>query len=105
MQALLRTMFRAAAQRYVKAGTSTYGVISRAESGRTGTALEILEFSFQCKEKYGRIFEKHEEVLDQNIQHRGDVRFSIGVALALALPAIIGLGICIAAESIILRAS
>jgi hypothetical protein len=45
------------------------------------------------------------KVLDQKIQHRSDVRFSIGVALALALPAFIGLGIYIAAESIILRAS
>jgi hypothetical protein len=41
------------------------------------------------------------KVLDQKIQHRGDVRFSIGVALALALPAFIGLGIYIAAESLL----
>jgi hypothetical protein len=44
-------------------------------------------------------------VLNQKIQSRGDIRFLIGVALALALPAIIGLGIYVAAESIILRAS
>jgi hypothetical protein len=42
---------------------------------------------------------------NQKIQHHGDILFSIGVALALALPAFIGLGIYIAAESIILRAS
>jgi hypothetical protein len=43
--------------------------------------------------------------MDQKIQHRADVRFAIGVALAMALPAIIGFGIYVAAESIILRAS
>lgn len=45
------------------------------------------------------------KVLDRSIQRRGDVRFAIGVALALALPALIGLGVYVAAESIILRAS
>jgi len=44
-------------------------------------------------------------VLDREIQRRADVRFAIGVALALALPAFIGLGVYAAAESIILRAS
>jgi len=44
-------------------------------------------------------------VLDREIQRRADVRFAIGVALALALPAFIGLGLYAAAESIILRAS
>jgi hypothetical protein len=41
------------------------------------------------------------KVLDQKSQHRGDIRFALGVALALALPACIGLGVYIAAESII----
>jgi hypothetical protein len=45
------------------------------------------------------------KVLDRKNQRRADVRFAIGVVLALALPALIGLGIYIAAESIILRAS
>jgi hypothetical protein len=61
MQALLRTMFRAAAQGDTKAGRQLMDVITRAESGRTGTALEILEFSVQYKEKCGRIFEQHEQ--------------------------------------------
>jgi hypothetical protein len=45
------------------------------------------------------------KVLDQKSQRRADLRFAIGIALALALPAVIGLGIYAAAESIILRAS
>jgi hypothetical protein len=44
-------------------------------------------------------------VLDQKIQRRADLRFAIGIALALALPAVIGLGVYVAAESLILRAS
>ena len=60
MQALLRTMFRAAAQGDTKAARQLLEVIARAESGRTGSALEILEYSAQYKEKYGPIFEKHE---------------------------------------------
>src|SRR5258707_6885610 len=60
MQALLRTMFRAAAQGDTKAGRQLLEVIARAESGRTGTALEFLEFAVQYKEKYGPIFEQRE---------------------------------------------
>src|SRR6476469_5820424 len=60
MQALLRTMFRAAAQGDTKAARQLLELISRAESVRSGVALEILEFSAQYKEKYGPIFEKHE---------------------------------------------
>src|SRR6202049_5230848 len=60
MQALIRTMFRAAAQGDTKAGRQLLEVIARAESGRTGSALEILEHAVKYKEKYGPIFEKHE---------------------------------------------
>ena len=60
MQALIRTMFRAAAQGDTKAARQLLEVISRAESGRTGTTLEILKFWAQYKEKHGPIFEKHE---------------------------------------------
>src|SRR4029077_14836040 len=49
MQALIRTMFRAAAQGDTKAGRQLLEVIARAESGRTGAALEILEFWVQYK--------------------------------------------------------
>lgn len=45
------------------------------------------------------------KVLDRTNKRRTDLRFAVGVALALALPAFIGLGVYIAAESIILRAS
>src|SRR5258708_27141777 len=60
MQALIRTMFRAAAQGDTKAGRQLLEVIARAESGRTGAALEILQHAVQYKEKYAPIFEKHE---------------------------------------------
>lgn len=65
MQALIRTMFRAAAQGDTKAARQLLELILRAESGRAGVALEILEFWAQYKEKHGPIFEKHErESLD-----------------------------------------
>ena len=60
MQALLRTMFRAAAQGDTKAGRQLLEVIARAESGRTGATLEILEHAVQYKEKYGPMFEQRE---------------------------------------------
>jgi len=60
MQALLRTMFRAAAQGDTKAARQLLEVISQAESGRTGAALKILEHAVLYKEKYAPIFEKHE---------------------------------------------
>ena len=59
MQALLRTMFRASAQGDTKAGRQLLELISRTESARTGTAVEILQFAAQYKEKYDPIFEKH----------------------------------------------
>ena len=60
MQALIRTMFRAAAQGDTKAGRQLLEVIARAETGRTASALEILEHAIQYKEKYGPIFEQRE---------------------------------------------
>src|SRR5258705_7661206 len=60
MQALIRTMFRAAAQGDTKAGRQLLEVIARAESGRTGAALQILEHAVQYKEKYAPIFEQRE---------------------------------------------
>jgi hypothetical protein len=60
MQALIRTMFRAAAQGDTKAGRQLMDLINRAESGRTGTALEILEHAVQYKEKYRPVFEQRE---------------------------------------------
>ena len=59
MQALLRTMFRAAAQGDTKAGRQLLEVIARAESARTGAAVGLLQFSHQYIEKYAPIFEKH----------------------------------------------
>jgi hypothetical protein len=60
MQALIRTMFRAAAQGDTKAGRQLLELINRAESGRTGTALEILENATHYKAKLTGLFEKHE---------------------------------------------
>jgi Family of unknown function (DUF5681) len=60
MQALLRTMFRAAAQGDAKAGRQLLEVIARAESARSEKALAILQSAAEHVEKYGPIFEKHE---------------------------------------------
>jgi hypothetical protein len=60
MRALLRTMFRAAAQGDTKAGRQLLEVIARAESGRTVSALEILQHAVQYKERYAPIFEQRE---------------------------------------------
>jgi len=60
MQAVLRTMYRAAAQGDTKAARQLIDLISQAESARTGTAIEILQMSTQYKEKYQPMFEKHQ---------------------------------------------
>jgi uncharacterized protein DUF5681 len=60
LQALFRTMFRAAADGDTKAGRQLLEVIARAESGRVGSAFEILEYAFQYKQLYLPIFERHE---------------------------------------------
>ena len=60
MQALLRTMYRAAAQGDTKAGRQLLELIARAESARTEKALGILQSAAQHIEKYGPIFDKHE---------------------------------------------
>jgi uncharacterized protein DUF5681 len=60
MQALIRTMFRAAAHGDTKAGRQLLEVTARAESGRTGAALDMLRRAHQHKEKYGPIFEQCE---------------------------------------------
>jgi hypothetical protein len=60
MQALIRTMFRAAAQGDSKAGRQLMELIVRAENQRTSAALEILQRSTRYKEKYHPIFEEHE---------------------------------------------
>src|SRR6516225_4524436 len=60
MQALLRTMFRAAAQGDTRAGRQLLEVIARAESARTEKAVGLLQYSAQYIEKYAPIFDKHE---------------------------------------------
>ncbi len=60
MQALLRTMFRASAQGNTKAAHQLLELISRNESARTATAVELLQYAAQYKEKYTAIFQKHE---------------------------------------------
>ena len=59
MRALLRTMYRAAAQGDTKAGRQLLELIARAESARTENALGLLQYSAQYKEKYAPIFDKH----------------------------------------------
>ena len=60
MQALIRTMFRAAAQGDAKAGRQLLEAIARAERGRAARATELLQFASRYKEKYLPIFEQHE---------------------------------------------
>src|SRR5258708_29288602 len=57
MQALIRTMFRAAAQGDTKAGRQLLEGVARAESGRTGSALEMRQRAVPYKDKDGRISE------------------------------------------------
>jgi len=60
IQALIRTMFRAAVEGDPKAGRQLLEVIARAESQRRGVALEALQRAVQYKETYGPIFEQRE---------------------------------------------
>jgi hypothetical protein len=60
LQALFRTMFRAAAQGDTKAGRQLLEVIARAESGRAAEAKEFLEFAARYKEQSLQIIEDHE---------------------------------------------
>jgi hypothetical protein len=60
MQALIRTMFRAAAQGDIKAGRQLLDLISRTEAARSGTAIEILQLAVQYKERYTPDFDKNE---------------------------------------------
>jgi hypothetical protein len=62
LQALLRTMFRAAAGGDIKAGRELLNLIGRAESGRVATATEILEFAADYKEKLHPVFEERERM-------------------------------------------
>jgi hypothetical protein len=62
MQAVLRTMYRAAAQGDVKAARQLLDLGGRAEGQRTGAALEILEQAVQYKANHLPIFEKHERL-------------------------------------------
>ena len=60
MQALMRTMYRAAAGGDVKAARQLMEVAVPAERQRTATAVEMLQDMARYKEKYGPIFEQRE---------------------------------------------
>jgi Family of unknown function (DUF5681) len=60
MQALFRTMFRAAAQGDAKVGRQLLEAVVRAEGGRVASATELLQFASKYKESYLPIFEQHE---------------------------------------------
>ena len=60
MQALLRTMYRAAAQGDTKAGRQLLELVARAEGGRTAAAEDMLQFAHRHIGKYGPIFEQCE---------------------------------------------
>src|SRR5579859_5982450 len=51
MQALLRTMFRAAAKGDAKVGRQLLELIARAEAARSSVAMEILEYAADYKER------------------------------------------------------
>jgi hypothetical protein len=61
LQALFRTMFRAAAQGDSKAARQLLEVIARAESGRVAMATEILEFASDYKAETLKAFKKREQ--------------------------------------------
>jgi hypothetical protein len=60
IQALLRTIFRAAAQGDAKATRQILELLRQAEAARTANAAEILRNANWYKEQYLPIFEKHE---------------------------------------------
>jgi hypothetical protein len=55
-------MFRASAQGDTKARRQLLDLISRTETARTSTAIEILEFAAQYKETCTPIFDMHERL-------------------------------------------
>ena len=61
LQALFRTMFRAAAQGDTRAASRLLEVIARAESGRVAMTTEILAFATQYREINLENFEKYEQ--------------------------------------------
>jgi hypothetical protein len=60
MQALIRSMFRAAAQGDSKTGRQLLEMIARAESARATVAKEFLENVFRYKEEFGPKFDQRE---------------------------------------------
>jgi len=60
MQALIRSMFRAAAQGDSKTGRQLLEMIARAESARATFAKEVLENAFRYKEEFGPKFDQRE---------------------------------------------
>ena len=60
LQALIRMMFRAAAQGDTKAGRQLLEVIARVESERTGTALEVLKHWLLYKKTLAPAFDSYE---------------------------------------------
>ena len=60
MQALVRTLFKAAAQGDIRAARQLLELIGQAEIGRTRAALDALEQAVRYKEKYGPIFQERE---------------------------------------------
>jgi hypothetical protein len=59
-QALIRTMFRAAAKGDAKAGRPLLELVARAETARVNAALDILKDAAAYKERYLQIFEENE---------------------------------------------
>jgi len=60
MQALLRTMFRAAAKGDAKVGRQLLDLVARAETARAAAALEALQVAAEYKKFYETLVEQHE---------------------------------------------
>lgn len=59
IQALFRAMFRAASQGDTKAGRQLLELLTRSETARAESAVEILQLAVQYQKDYGPIFDEH----------------------------------------------
>jgi hypothetical protein len=81
-------------------GDQTVGQTKVSKADDWGPACSVLHVRY-----FDGLPEDTTKILDRKNQRRADLRFAIGVAIAFALPASIGLGVYVAAEFLFLRAS
>jgi hypothetical protein len=73
--------------------------LREADGAIPGPALSALNVTYI--DDTDRSSEDRSKLVDRKIQRQADLRFTIGVALALALPVLIGMGIYIATSAIL----